>query len=91
MEEKQVEKLKDILHCVFLIDAIVNRFHNKVQFLNLNALIGRVQTWEEPHLEEVHENLELVLTQLEKVTEGVDGLEKIAVDLIASYTPPSER
>lgn len=82
------EKLKDVLHCVFQIDNIVNKFHNKVQFMNLNFLMGRVESWEESQLEAVHENLRTILDELEKVKEVVDALEEPALDLIASYTPP---
>ncbi len=82
------EKLKDVLHCVFRIDNIVNKFHNKVQFMNLNFLMGRVESWEESQLDLVHENLRTILNELEKVKEVVEALEEPALDLIESYTPP---
>lgn len=87
MDEKlKVEKLKEVLLHVYKIDIIVNKFHNKVQFMNLNFLMGRAGTWSETKLTEVEKHLSNILSELEKVKAATEALEQPALGLVDSYT-----
>lgn len=77
--------LKEALYHVFLIDNIVNRFHNKVQFLNLNFMMQRLETWDEARQEQVLKALQNVLSDIKAVDDIVNDLHSSGQELIESY------
>jgi archaellum component FlaC len=90
LENTKEEKLKDILLHVLRVDSIVNRFHNKVQFMNLNFMMGRIDTWEEDRLEKILEAIEPVHEDLLKIQNIIDGMQDTVQTLIESYTYVTE-
>lgn len=89
MEENtptHTEALKNVLLNVFLADKVVNKFHNKVQFMNLNYLMGRAESWSETKLVAVNEALEPVVQSLNEVLAIIDSLEAPALALVESYS-----
>lgn len=77
--------LKEALYHVFLIDNIVNRFHNKVQFLNLNFMMQRLETWDEARKEQVLVALQKVLEDMKAVDDVVENLQDSGLELVESY------
>lgn len=77
--------LKDILVTVFRMDNIVNKFHNKVQFMNLGHLMQRADQWDEEQLKEVLAAITPVYEKLKEVQKIVEGLNDPVLALIASY------
>lgn len=77
--------LKEALYHVFLIDNIVNRFHNKVQFLNLSFMMQRLETWDLDRQEQVLLALQKVLADIKAVDDVVNDLDLSGQDLIESY------
>lgn len=90
LENTKEEKLKDILLNVLRVDTIVNRFHNKVQFMNLNFMMGRIDTWEEDRLEKVLEAIQPVYQKMLNIQDLVDGMGNEVQALIESYTYEAE-
>lgn len=86
LENTKEEKLKDILLNVLRVDTIVNRFHNKVQFMNLNFMMGRIDTWEEDRLEKVLEAIQPVYQKMLNIQDLVDGMGDEVQALIEAYT-----
>jgi hypothetical protein len=86
LENTKEEKLKDILLNVLRVDTIVNRFHNKVQFMNLNFMMGRIDTWEEDRLEKVLEAIQPVYQKMLNIQDLVDGMGAEVQTLIEAYT-----
>ena len=94
MEQTQsshTEQLKNVLHKVFLADKIVNKFHNKVQFMNLNFLMGRADTWSEEKLKAVDGAFAVVNDHLSEIMEIIDKLEAPALALVESYALEQEQ
>ncbi len=89
-ENTKEEKLKDILLNVMRVDTIVNRFHNKVQFMNLNFMMGRIDTWEEDRLEKVLEAIQPVYQDMLNIQNLIDGMGDNVQTLIESYTYEAE-
>ena len=90
LENTKEEKLKDILLHVLRVDTIVNRFHNKVQFMNLNFMMGRIDTWEEDRLEKVLEAIQPVYQKMLNIQDLVDGMGDEVQALIEAYTYEAE-
>jgi hypothetical protein len=86
LEKTNEDNLKDILLHVLRIDNIINRFHNKVQFMNLNFMMGRIDTWEADRLEKVLESIVPVYEEMLKVQAVVDGMQESVQSLIESYS-----
>jgi hypothetical protein len=84
------QEVKEVLYKVFLLDNIVNKFQNKINYLNLNYLMGRVGTYSPTKLVAVGEALDVVLVELNKVRDVIDNLEEPALDLIQSYSLETE-
>lgn len=83
MDKKEI--LKESLFNIFEIDLIVNKFHNKVTFMNLNHYMQRAHSWDEEKLALIHENLVEVRRILENVSLTVDELNEPVQSLIESY------
>ena len=79
------EVLKESLLQVFEIDLIINRFHNKVQFMNLNHYMQRAGSWDAEKLSIILTNLQEVRRQLDAVDEAVRNLAEPTQSLIESY------
>lgn len=77
--------LKEALYHVFLIDNIVNRFHNKVQFLNLNFMMQRLETWDAARQERVLLALQKVFEDIKAVDDVVNDLHGSGLELVDSY------
>lgn len=77
--------LKDVLLTVFRIDNIVNKFHNKVQFMNLGHLMQRADSWDEDQLKSVLEAITPVYEKMQEVQKIVEDLQDPVLSLIASY------
>lgn len=77
--------LKELLYCVFKIDNIVNRFHNKVQFMNFSLLMQRADGWDQEKQEKVYAAIQQVLAEMEKIPSIIDDLNQPVLDLIDSY------
>ena len=82
----QLEILKDVLYSVFALDNIVNRFHNKVQFMNLSLLMQRAESWDKEKLEKVYAALTPILEEMEQVKQLVERLNDPVLSLIDTYT-----
>ncbi len=77
--------LKDVLLTVFRMDNIVNKFHNKVQFMNLGHLIQKADSWDAQQLQAVLEAITPVYEKLKEVQTIVEDLNDPVLALIASY------
>ena len=86
LEKTGEEKLKEVLLHVLRIDNIVNRFHNKVQFMNLNFMMGRIDTWDEDRIEKVLEAIAPVYNDMTRIQETVDEMQSTVQTLIESYS-----
>lgn len=86
LEKTGEEKLKEVLLHVLRIDNIVNRFHNKVQFMNLNFMMGRIDTWDEDRIEKVLEAIVPVYNDMTRIQETVDEMQGTVQTLIESYS-----
>ena len=86
LEKTGEEKLKEVLLHVLRIDNIVNRFHNKVQFMNLNFMMGRIDTWDEERIEKVLESIIPVYNDMTRIQETVDEMQSTVQTLIESYS-----
>jgi hypothetical protein len=84
-QSSHTEQLKSVLHKVFLADKVVNKFHNKVQFMNLNFLMSRADTWSEEKLKAVDNALETIGEQLSEVMTIIEKLEAPTLALVESY------
>ena len=86
LEKTGEEKLKEVLLHVLRIDNIVNRFHNKVQFMNLNFMMGRIDTWDEERIEKVLESIIPVYNDMTRIQETVDEMQSTVQTLNESYS-----
>ena len=85
MRDTKLESLKEVLYLIYLIDMQTNKFHNKVNFMNLNHLIGRVGDWGEPQISKSLEQLRLISKEINKVSAIIDDISPNVAMLIESY------
>lgn len=83
MDKKEI--LKESLYNIFEIDLIVNKFHNKITYMNLNHYMQRAHSWDEEKLTKIHTHLVEVRALLEGVSTTVDELHEPVQNLIESY------
>jgi len=85
LDKTTEDNLKDVLLTVLKMDTIVNKFHNKVTFLNLNFMMQRIITWDAERIKMVKEAITPVYEHLKKVEGAINDLEVPAQNLIESY------
>jgi hypothetical protein len=85
LDKTAEDNLKDVLLTVLRVDTIVNKFHNKVNFMNLNFMMQRIESWDAERIEKVKEAMGPVYDELLKVQQVIDELQDPVQNLIESY------
>ena len=85
LDKTAEDNLKDVLLTVLRVDTIVNKFHNKVNFMNLNFMMQRIESWDAERIEKVKKAMGPVYDELLKVQQVIDELQDPVQNLIESY------
>lgn len=91
LDKTAEDNLKDVLLTVLRVDTIVNKFHNKVNFMNLNFMMQRIESWDAERIEKVKEAMGPVYDELLKVQQVIDELQDPVQNLIESYAFVGEK